>query len=173
MCRWSAIAAHLPGRTDNEIKNHWHTALKKRFQHKSDTTSRGTGKAEVTKSKDHSSPVEEERQLLEIGSENSGGPLSPQPSSSGLSCKTTDSAATATNHENWVLEDNDFAFQDAYIEPVSSDFWTEPYLTDISYVPPSEATMQLLCEHEYFIAMNDVELWSHNNLDQEYGGLFY
>ncbi|CAI0550189.1 unnamed protein product [Linum tenue] len=28
--RWSAIAAHLPGRSDNEIKNHWHTSLKKR-----------------------------------------------------------------------------------------------------------------------------------------------
>lgn len=29
--RWSAIAAKLPGRTDNEIKNYWHTHLKKRF----------------------------------------------------------------------------------------------------------------------------------------------
>ncbi|WOL15943.1 transcription factor MYB30 [Canna indica] len=28
--RWSAIAASLPGRTDNEIKNIWHTYLKKR-----------------------------------------------------------------------------------------------------------------------------------------------
>ncbi|KAG6495031.1 transcription factor MYB15-like [Zingiber officinale] len=29
--RWSAIAASLPGRTDNEIKNVWHTHLKRRL----------------------------------------------------------------------------------------------------------------------------------------------
>ncbi|XP_076956676.1 transcription factor LAF1-like [Bidens hawaiensis] len=29
--KWSLISQHLPGRTDNEIKNHWHSYLKKKM----------------------------------------------------------------------------------------------------------------------------------------------
>lgn len=30
--KWSKIASHFPGRTDNEIKNHWNTRIKKKLK---------------------------------------------------------------------------------------------------------------------------------------------
>ncbi|CAD5172687.1 transcription factor RAX2-like [Musa acuminata AAA Group] len=32
--RWSVIASHLPGRTDNDVKNYWNTKLKKKLMAK-------------------------------------------------------------------------------------------------------------------------------------------
>ncbi|QHN95428.1 hypothetical protein HN51_043282 [Arachis hypogaea] len=194
--RWSLIAANLPGRTDNEIKNHWHTVLKKRIQDKSSSSSSssssGTGKGSRTgkakasskvknnNNNNHDSPttIMEQDFNSDSSSENSnnniGGScddrhnnssLSPQPSSSGFSCITTDTETAAINHEDnnlIILENNnndygELGFFDAYDEPVSEDFWTEPYLTDFSYVPPSS--------EEYFLnPIWDIEFWGQNSL---------
>ncbi|MED6186457.1 hypothetical protein PIB30_066861 [Stylosanthes scabra] len=182
--RWSLIAANLPGRTDNEVKNHWHTALKKRFVDKS--SSSGTSKsikakASKLKNNDNEPPTTLMEQDFNScdSSENTNAPLSsPQPSSSsGFSCVTTDTETAAINHEdnnNLIgLENNNNDYElgyyfDAYDEAVSGDFWTEPYLIDFSYVPPSsEETLPYLLHEpeEYFPnPIWDIEFWGQNSL---------
>ncbi|KFK37575.1 hypothetical protein AALP_AA3G001200 [Arabis alpina] len=69
--RWSAIATHLPKRTDNEIKNYWNTHLKKRLvkmgidpvthKHKNETLSSSSGQSKNAATLSHMAQWESAR----------------------------------------------------------------------------------------------------------------
>lgn len=123
--KWSAIAAQLPGRTDNEIKNVWHTHLKKRVMPKSiDVASahetQSGSSTSCSSDLDVGRPscwavegaVDDVSKPMDMGStiNPASGPAPPQPQlSSEFSCSGADSSTT-TDFSSDQLADIDPAF---------------------------------------------------------------
>ncbi|KAM0988819.1 hypothetical protein ACFX13_012954 [Malus domestica] len=120
--RWSAIAARLPGRTDNEIKNVWHTHLKKRL-------------------KDHTtitSPASSSNCTFNVTSQSADQPKNmnyPQPSSSDVSSSVTEvSGALSSDQDTIIVKGENMEPWETFPE-IDDSFWSEALSANNSSTP--------------------------------------
>ncbi|XP_022721893.1 transcription factor MYB15-like [Durio zibethinus] len=136
--RWSAIAAKLPGRTDNELKNVWHTHLKKRlkqYQIKPVTKQNPKSKPKIKcESSDNISTIQSEP-----GNSSSipgQTPMWPQPSSSEVSSITDVTTATSdreVNNKAMKAENMEYSWE--YFPEIDESFWSDALSSDNSSAP--------------------------------------
>ncbi|KAF3796363.1 Myb-related protein [Nymphaea thermarum] len=131
--RWSAIAARLPGRTDNEIKNVWHTHLKKRLKQNTGPATQACSTIQVEDDKVKLIRETKPPQILEPGVATKiecdswiENPVSPQQSSSNFSFSSTESSSIITSENRAITTSGaEDECMDSFGSIDSTEFWPE------------------------------------------------
>lgn len=138
--RWSAIAARLPGRTDNEIKNVWHTHLKKKIKNYPQASCKSDSNASSeSKSMDLSFPT------LNPGIRSPGyEPVSPQDSSCEFSSVTDQ---TGLPNNIFTTADDNQVDESDIVPQIDESYWSEELLAE-NYISNDEFGFQYQLSHE-------------------------
>ncbi|KAG6738978.1 hypothetical protein POTOM_058613 [Populus tomentosa] len=130
--KWSIIAGKLPGRTDNEIKNHWHTNLSKRVKQSQSVSSELVNKEQSSETSESADSQAEKSETESVSvntpSEPDGHPKIVEniPSPQEISCSELSSM-----NNDYVSAMNGAADSFSPMEIFQdSGFWNQPFLAD-------------------------------------------
>lgn len=158
--RWSAIAARLPGRTDNEIKNVWHTHLKKRLKN-----SHGKNNSAETKALLNSAAKTTPTSKASINNQSES-----EPSSSEFSSVTDTSGATGETEDDLqdmmnMIKSEAMEFSESFPE-IDESFWSEALSAENSGYPFEFSVAGNELQHQSsFTSSDSVEFNNSSNID--------
>ncbi|CAI0386125.1 unnamed protein product [Linum tenue] len=131
--RWSTIAAKLPGRTDNEIKNVWHTHLKKRAaaNHDDSNNNNNHQQQQPTTKKRRSASKKSKTASVKDGQQTK--PPAAAEEAEAKEEYSSDDVSSLTTGDNGGAQSNDAKPDDfSSTEEMDESFWSEVLSADSS-----------------------------------------